>query len=103
MILNFILPNANYDMIYGKPEVFEKDGDGTYIYRYNIAPEIGNEEGKEGEQTGWKCREVRVEQPSAEVIKTAIMRSVEKDGYAVDDQLDSEIDDLLSSLSFLQK
>lgn len=100
MKLNSITPNASYDMIYGKPKSFEKDGDGTFIYRYNIIPEMNSEEGKENEQAGWKCRELRIQEPSIEVIKTAMMRSFEKEGYAVDDELNAEIDDLLSSANW---
>jgi hypothetical protein len=58
--------------------VFEQDNDGSYLYRYNIEPEIDIPDGQTEEtQIGWKCREVRVwQQPTKAVLKKAIIRSV---------------------------
>jgi hypothetical protein len=62
----------------GKPSVFEKDNDGSYLYRYNIEPEMGIPDGETVEtQIGWKCSEIRVwEKPSKGVLKKAIIRSI---------------------------
>ena len=78
MKLNSIEPNASYDLVHGKPSVFEKDNDGSYLYRYNIEPEMGISHGETEEtQIGWKCREIRVwEKPTKGVLKKTIIRSV---------------------------
>jgi len=78
MNLNLLAPNARYDLEHGKPSVFEQDNDGSYLYRYNIEPEIDIPDGQTEEtQIGWQCREVRVwQQPTKAVLKKAIIRSV---------------------------
>ncbi len=78
MKLDSIVPNASYDLVHGKPDVVEKDNDGSFLYRYNIEPEMGVKEGEtEESQLGWKCCEVRIwEQPNKRVLKRAIIRSV---------------------------
>lgn len=78
MKLNSLTPNARYDLAHGKPPVFEKDNDGSYLYRYNIYPEMGIPYGEtEERQTGWQCREIRVySSPGKAVLKKAIIRSV---------------------------
>ena len=82
MKLSSIEPNARYDLAHGKPLVFEKDNDGSHLYRFNIEPENGIPDGEESEtqaetQIGWKCCEVRIwETPKKGVIKKAIIRSV---------------------------
>lgn len=81
MKLNLLEPNARYDLAHGKPSVFEKDNDGSFMYRYNIKPEMGIKEGETEEtQIGWMCREIRVwSQPTKSVLKKAIIRSVVDD------------------------
>lgn len=81
MKLNLLEPNARYDLAHGKPSVFEKDNDGSFMYRYNIEPEMGIKEGETEEtQIGWMCREIRVwSQPTKSVLKKAIIRSVVDD------------------------
>lgn len=81
MKLNLLEPNARYDLAHGKPSVFEKDNDGSFMYRYNIEPEMGIKEGETEEtQIGWMCREIRVwSQPTKSVVKKAIIRSVVDD------------------------
>ncbi|MDL2303211.1 hypothetical protein LJC28_02335 [Dysgonomonas sp. OttesenSCG-928-D17] len=78
MKLSSLAPNARYDLVHGKPSVFEKDNDGSHLYRFNIEPEMGIKEGETEEtQIGWMCCEIRVwETPSKGVIKKAIIRSV---------------------------
>lgn len=77
MELNLITPNAIYDLTHGIPSVFEKDNDGSYLYRFNIEPEMGmNEDETEEVQVGWKCYEIRVwEKPAKHILKKAIIRS----------------------------
>lgn len=81
MKLNLLEPNARYDLAHGKPSVFEKDNDGSFMYRYNIEPEMGIKEGETEEtQIGWMCREIRIwSQPTKSVLKKAIIRSVVDD------------------------
>jgi hypothetical protein len=78
MKLNSLMPDARYDLVHGKPPVFEKDNDGSYLYRYNIEPVMGlSSEKKKEVQTGWQCREVRIwTQPTRAILKKAIIRSV---------------------------
>ena len=78
MRLDLIEQNARYDLVEGKPSVFEKDNDGSYLYRYNIEPEMGIPDGETIEtQIGWKCCEIRVwEKPTKGVLKKAIIRSI---------------------------
>lgn len=78
MKLNSLEPNASYDLVNGKPSIFKKDNDGSFIYRYNIEPEMGIKEGGIEEiQIGWKCREIRIwTQPTKSVLKKEIIRSV---------------------------
>lgn len=78
MKLDSIEPNARYDLVNGRPSVFEKDNDGSYLYRYNIEPEMVIPDGETVEtQIGWKCREIRVwDKPTKSVLKKAIIRSV---------------------------
>lgn len=65
-------------MVGGTPKTIEKDNDGSFLYRYNIKPEMGVPEGEEAEtQIGFECREIRVwEHPTKAVLKKAIIRSV---------------------------
>lgn len=81
MKLNLLEPNARYDLTHGKPSVFEKDNDGSFMYRYNIEPEMGIKDGETKEtQIGWMCREIRIwSQPAKSVLKKAIIRSVVDD------------------------
>ncbi|OQA66919.1 MAG: hypothetical protein BWY38_01629 [Ignavibacteria bacterium ADurb.Bin266] len=75
MKLNLLEPNAHYDMANGKPSSFVNDNDGSFLYRYNIEPEMGIKDGET--QIGWKCREIRIwEKPTKAVLKKAIIRSV---------------------------
>ena len=78
MKLKLLEPNARYDLVFGKPSVFEQDNDGSNLYRYNIEPEMGIPEGKtDEEQIGWKCREMRIwETPTKSALKKAIIRSI---------------------------
>lgn len=78
MKLDSIVPNAHYDNEHGQPKVIEKDNDGSFLYRYNIKPEIKIPEGEEEEkQVGFSCCEIRVwEHPTKPVLKKAIIRSV---------------------------
>jgi hypothetical protein len=78
MKLNLIVPNAHYDNEHGQPKVIEKDNDGSFLYRYNIKPEMKIPEGEEEEkQVGFSCCEIRVwEHPTKAVLKKAIIRSV---------------------------
>ena len=78
MKLSLIAPNAQYDMVHGKPLSLEKDNDGSTIYRFNISPYMGIPEGETQEvQLGWNCYEVRIfEQPKKANIKKAVIRSV---------------------------
>jgi len=78
MKLNLLEPNAHYDMANGKPSSFVNDNDGSFLYRYNIEPEMGIKDGETEEtQIGWKCREIRIwEKPTKAVLKKSIIRSV---------------------------
>lgn len=78
MKLNSLVPDAYYDLVHGKPMSIEKDNDGSYLFRYNIEPQIGIPDGATTEeQIGWQCREVRVwEMPTKQLIKKTIIRSV---------------------------
>jgi len=78
MKLNLLEPNAMYDLVHGKPSVLEQDNDGSFLYRYNIEPEMGIPDGQTKEiQIGWQCREIRIwEKPTKAVLKKAIIRSV---------------------------
>lgn len=84
MKLNSIVANAHYDNAHGEPKVIEKDNDGSFVYRFNIKPEMSVPEGdvegegdKEEKQVGFSCCEVRVwEHPTKPVLKKAIIRSV---------------------------
>jgi hypothetical protein len=78
MKLNLLEPNAMYDLVHGKPSVLEQDNDGSFLYRYNIEPEMGIPDGQTEEiQIGWQCREIRIwEKPTKAVLKKAIIRSV---------------------------
>ena len=73
MRLDSLEPNAHYDMAHGEPVKLERDGDGSWLYRFNIAPEMDAETGET--QIGWKCNEVRVwVEPTKSVLKRAIIR-----------------------------
>lgn len=78
MKLNSIEANAHYDLAHGKPAVLEKDNDGSFLYRFNIEPEMGIPDGQDKEvQVGWKCYEIRTfNKPTKANIKKAIIRSV---------------------------
>lgn len=78
MKLSSLAPNARYDLVHGKPSAFEKDNDGSHLFRFNIEPEMGINDGETEEtQIGWTCYEVRIwENPSKGVLKRAIIRSV---------------------------
>lgn len=78
MKLNLLEPNAMYDLVHGKPSVLEQDNDGSFLYRYNIEPEMGIPDGQTEEiQIGWQCREIRIwEKPTKAVLKKAIICSV---------------------------
>lgn len=78
MKLNLLEQNARYDLVHGKPSTFQKDNDGSFLYRYNIEPEMGIVDGEtEESQIGWKCREIRVwEAPTKAVLKKSIIRSI---------------------------
>ena len=78
MKLNLIAPNARYDLEHGKPSVFEKDNDGSNLYRYNIEPEMGIPDGQTGEiQVGWQCRELRIwDKPTKAILKKSVIRSI---------------------------
>ena len=67
-----------YDIEHGKPCVFEQDNDGSYLYRYNIEPEMGILDGQTNEiQIGWQCREIRIwGKPQKASLKRAIIRSI---------------------------
>lgn len=83
--------NANvshYDALNGKPVVLEKDNDGSFLYRYDIEPEAGENpedvatqseavETPVATQSGWRCKEVRVwGEPTKANIKKAVIRSI---------------------------
>lgn len=78
MRLDSLAPDAKFDLANGAPSTFYKDNDGSYLYRYNIEPEMGIPEGQNEEiQIGWQCREVRVwQEPTKAVLKKAIIRSI---------------------------
>lgn len=78
MKLDSLVPNAFYDMVVGMPSCIQKDNDGSFLYRYNIQPQMGtDEESGEEKQVGWQCREIRIwEQPTKSALKKAIIRSV---------------------------
>lgn len=78
MKLNSIEANARYDLVHGAPAVLEKDNDGSFLYRFNIAPEMGIPDGEEKEvQVGWKCCEIRTfSKPTKANLKKVIIRSV---------------------------
>ena len=81
MKLDSLVPNAYYDMVVGMPSTLQRDNDGSYLYRYNIQPQMGtDEEGGEEKQVGWQCREIRIwEHPTKSALKKAIIRSVVDD------------------------
>lgn len=77
MKLDSLVPNAHYDMVHGTPKTIEKDNDGSFLYRYNITPEMGVQGEEKETQVGFSCREIRVwEHPTKAVLKKAIIRSV---------------------------
>lgn len=85
MTLTSIAPNAHYDMTHGQPLTLEKDNDGSFIVRLNVAPEMGNPGGDntiqsadaEQEQIGWSCFEVRTfSTPTKANLKKAIIRMI---------------------------
>ncbi len=78
MKLNSLASNSFYDMVVGMPSCIQKDNDGSFLYRYNIQPQMGaDEESGEEKQVGWQCREIRIwEQPTKSALKKAIIRSV---------------------------
>lgn len=78
MKLDSLVPNAFYNMVVGMPSCIQKDNDGSFLYRYNIQPQMGtDEDGGEEKQIGWQCREIRIwEQPTKAVLKKAIIRSI---------------------------
>lgn len=86
MKLKELSPNAYYDMVIGKPQVLERDNDGSWLYRYNIEPQMRkDEEDAKDAQIGWQCREHRLFiEPTAEALKRIIIDSV----YSVDARLD---------------
>lgn len=85
MKLKALSPNAYYDMVIGKPEVLERDNDGSWLYRYNVEPYLRKEIGEDEEQVGWQCRELRLfTEPTIESIKSAIIDSV----YSIDARLE---------------
>lgn len=81
MKLDSLAPNVYYDMVVGMPSTLQKENDGSYLYRYNIQPQMGtDEEGGEEKQIGWQCREIRIwEHPTKSALKKAIIRSVVDD------------------------
>lgn len=78
MKLDSLVPDAYYDMLHGKPSTVEKDNDGSYLFRYNIEPQLGIPDGETTEvQIGWQCREVRVwDFPTKQLIKKTVIRSI---------------------------
>ena len=50
----------------------------SFLFRFNIEPEMGTRDGKEKEtQIGWKCYEVRTfNQPTKSNLKRVIIRSI---------------------------
>lgn len=76
MKLDLIQPNAHYDMEHGTPAVLEHDNDGSHIYRFNIAHEMGvDEETEEEKQIGFSCVEVRTfKTPTKANLKKEIIR-----------------------------
>ncbi|GHT09188.1 hypothetical protein FACS189432_03530 [Bacteroidia bacterium] len=78
MKLDSLVPNAKYDLAYGEPATLKKDNDGSFLYRYNVEPEMGIPDGETNEvQIGWQCREIRIwENPTKGVLKKALIRSV---------------------------
>lgn len=77
MTLNSLVPNAHYDMAHGKPLAIERDQDGSNIFRFNIAPEMGIPEGESQEvQIGWQCVEIRFwDAPTKANIKRHVIRT----------------------------
>lgn len=72
-------------MTHGQPLTLEKDNDGSFIVRLNVAPEMGNPGGDntiqsadaEQEQIGWSCFEVRTfSTPTKANLKKAIIRMI---------------------------
>ena len=86
MNLNLLEPNASYDLVHGRPSTFQRDNDGSYLYRYNIAPQMRVPEGGDEEtQVGWQCREIRIwEKPTKSTLKKAIIRSILDDSAEFD-------------------
>jgi hypothetical protein len=78
MRLDSLAPDAKFDLANGVPLSFLKDNDGSYLYRYNIEPEMGILDGQtEESQIGWQCREIRVwQQPTKGMLKKAVIRSI---------------------------
>ncbi|GBU07955.1 hypothetical protein AwDysgo_12860 [Bacteroidales bacterium] len=78
MELNSIAPNANCDLVHGKPSVFERDNDGSNIYRFNIESKMGILEGQKKQvKIGWTCCEIRIwDALTKPMLKKAIIRSV---------------------------
>lgn len=78
MKLDSLVPNAFYDMVVGMPASIYEDNDGSFLFRYNIQPQIGTDEDSgEEKQVGWQCREIRIwERPTKTALKKAIIRSV---------------------------
>lgn len=78
MKLKSLVPNAFYDMVVGMPSCLYKDNDGSFLYRYNILPQMSTDEDSgEEKQLGWQCREIRIwEHPTKSALKKAIIRSV---------------------------
>lgn len=86
MRLSELEPNAYYDAVAGEPARLQRDNDGSHLFRYNVQPRmVAGEDGGEGKQDGWQCRELRLfVAPTCENIKHAIINSV----YNADARLD---------------
>jgi hypothetical protein len=77
--------NTSFDMTSGRPSVFYADGDGSWLYRFNIEPKMDIPEGQsEEKQIGWSAMEIRIwNKPTYETLVSAIIRMK----YTVDAEL----------------
>lgn len=73
MKLSNIKSNSVYDLVHGLPQQLEKDGDGSYLFRYNIAEHYN----ENNELDGYSCVEIRFkEQPTKQNLKRIVVRSI---------------------------
>lgn len=85
-MISSIAPNAQYDVVNGKPAALESYHDGSFVFRVNVSPlhEVQNHMQSEEPvaeadipQSGWSCFEVRGwGTPTKAGVKKAFIRTI---------------------------